>query len=361
MKTKQNPIKGNLEIEMEEDEDLDDDGANNKTGAKNSQPTVDDKDRDQKIVASGQGKATQTLSTESYSEDEEYQEPDFDAYKPAENITHSPASNAEAIDMALLFGTPVESVVEQKEAQNLQREEDPDLEALFRDEPASSATNQYDDDYAADYSHEEMGYQEFPASNEAMTSSGKTNKEKQTEAIPKKVEKGKANVEKKPEQSKPVAANPNQKKAAKIQPEATGADDFNNEDLFAALMGTSKTKPKASEIKPKETTKADATEIEGLFSKVQKPSDGDQSGRAELILNRLKKLPVEYLEARQGGITKVIGMGLKNTKLELNECVSVLKEAGLLVLIDGYETALDSTGKPKSRYFLVKAELLNGK
>ena len=80
-----------------------------------------------------------------------------------------------------------------------------------------------------------------------------------------------------------------------------------------------------------------------------------------MILNRLKKLPAEYLEARHGGITKVIGIGLKNTKLELKDCVSVLKAAGLLVLIDGYETALDSTGKPKSRYFLVKADLLNGK
>jgi len=126
-------------------------------------------------------------------------------------------------------------------------------------------------------------------------------------------------------------------------------------------MGLSKTTAKTNEIKPQEAAKVNATEIEGLFSKAQKQGSGDQSGRSVLILNRLKKLPKEYLEARQGGITKVIGIGLKDSKLELKECVSVLKATGLLVLIDGYETALDSTGKPKSRYFLVKADLLHGK
>ena len=54
-------------------------------------------------------------------------------------------------------------------------------------------------------------------------------------------------------------------------------------------------------------------------------------------------------------------MGLKDTKMDLKDCVSVLKAAGLLEMIDGYETGLDSSGKPQSRYFLVKADLLNGK
>ena len=80
-----------------------------------------------------------------------------------------------------------------------------------------------------------------------------------------------------------------------------------------------------------------------------------------MILNRLKKLPVEYLEARPGGITKVVVLGLKNTKLELKDCVSVLKAADLLILVDGHETAVDSTGKGTLRYFLVKADLLHGK
>jgi hypothetical protein len=72
-------------------------------------------------------------------------------------------------------------------------------------------------------------------------------------------------------------------------------------------------------------------------------------------------LSTDYLERKPGGITKVMGIGLKNTKLELNDCVSVLKAAGILELIDGYETGLDSSGKSKSRYFLVKADLLDGK
>ena len=106
--------------------------------------------------------------------------------------------------------------------------------------------------------------------------------------------------------------------------------------------------------------KSKAKEIEPI-DKIQKPDHNDQSGRATLILNRLKKLSTEFLERKPGGITKVMGTGLKNTKLELNDCVSVLKAAGLLELIDGFETGLDSSGKPKSRYFLVKADLLDGK
>jgi hypothetical protein len=39
----------------------------------------------------------------------------------------------------------------------------------------------------------------------------------------------------------------------------------------------------------------------------------------------------------------------------------VLKAGGLLILVDGYESGLDSAAKPKSRYFLVKADLLNDK
>lgn len=80
-----------------------------------------------------------------------------------------------------------------------------------------------------------------------------------------------------------------------------------------------------------------------------------------MILSRLKKLPEEYLEARPGGITKVISKGLKAINLELKDCVSVLKADGLLILVDGYESGLDSTAKPKPRYFLVKADLLNDK
>jgi hypothetical protein len=108
-------------------------------------------------------------------------------------------------------------------------------------------------------------------------------------------------------------------------------------------------------------TGSSATRQIAPVDKKPKLDHNDQSGRATLYLNRLKKLSPDYLERKPGGITKVMGTGLKNTKLELNDCVSVLKTAGLLKLIDGYETGLDSSGKPNSRYFLVKADLLDGK
>lgn len=95
--------------------------------------------------------------------------------------------------------------------------------------------------------------------------------------------------------------------------------------------------------------------------KEQETKPGNGSGRADLILNRLKKLPVEYLESQTGKTTKVKALGLKDSKIDLKDCISVLKASGLLEMIDGYETGLDSSGKPTSRYFLVKADLLNGK
>jgi hypothetical protein len=197
----------------------------------------------------------------------ELQDDNFDQDLPsqvgrvAESIRNSEKTDFEPVDMDILFGKKSDPVVMPKGVQNKSSviEDKPELEALSSMEPFSLSTNQYDDDYAADYNlPENVGYH----------------------------------------------------------------SDSNN---------------------------------------IQKQGDNDQSGRAVLILNRLKKLSTEFLEKRPGGMTKVLGSGLKNTKLELNDCVSVLKAAGLLELIDGFETGLDSTGKPKSRYFLVKADLLDGK
>ena len=184
-------------------------------------------------------------------------------------ITRSLKPDQEPVDMNILFGKPAEPVIEHKnEIPNKLREEDPDIEAIFTDEPVSlvlAAVNQYDDDYTADYQPQE--------------------KSEQTPSV--------------------------QKDAAS----------------------------------------------EETNSRV----DDVLSGRAVLILNRLKKLSPEYLEAQPNGITKVLAIGLKNTKLDLKDCVTVLKSAGLLVLVDGYETGLGSPNKSKSRYFLVKADLLDGK
>jgi hypothetical protein len=80
-----------------------------------------------------------------------------------------------------------------------------------------------------------------------------------------------------------------------------------------------------------------------------------------MVLNRLKKLPREYLEAKPGGITKVIAKGLKNTQLTLKDCVSVLKATGLLIPVEGLDTGMDRSGEKIAQYFLVKADLSNGK
>lgn len=150
------------------------------------------------------------------------------------------------------------------------------------------------------------------------------------------------------------------------QTQSTKVDraDHNNDDhadLLAALIGSSSKAPKADPGKPQEAARRhDTVGVEDLFGSAAPKGSGDPAARASLILARLKKLPAEHLEPRPGGITKVAASGLKNTKLELKECMAVLRAAGMLELIDGYETGLDSTGKAKSRYFLVKADLLNG-
>ena len=403
VKTQHKPITGNLQIELEEDDDSVDDESNKKIGDEKSQSTLDANRLDMEIVSSGQSKATRTQISESNSEEvQDVQNSDSGAKNAIETITQPPKSNAEAIDVNILFGKQAAPVVEDKEVKNPAREEDPELEALFSGEPVSSTTNQYDDDYAADYDRGgEIGYQEFPSLNKGITndvlvdrplekkykvqatatfeSNGldvlpqnvstprttvgemkiktDTDKEAQTIAV------GETSTEK-----KAITAHDNRspesqikpEKQAKKQPAEINDNDQNNGDLLGALIGSSKTKPKTREIKTQEAAKENTPEIEGLFGKVQKTSNGDQAGRAVMILNRLKKLPAEYLEARPSGIAKVLGIGLKETKLELKDCISVLKAEGLLVLIEGYETGLDSTGKPKSRYFLVKADLLDG-
>jgi hypothetical protein len=384
VKTQHKPITGNLQIEVEEDDDSVDDESNKKIGDEKSQSTLDANRLDMEIVSSGQNKATWTQLTESNSEEaEDDQNSDSGASTTTETITQSPESNAEAVDITILFGRPAVPVVEDKEIQNPSREEDPELEALFSGETVSSATNQYDDNYAADYHRAgEIGYQKFPSSDKGITNdvlADRALEEENKVQAAETIDEDETSIEKKPEKSKPVAVEVDQEKKAitaddnrssesqikpekqaKKQPAEINDNDQNNGDLLGALIGSSKTKPKTREIKTQEAAKENTPEIEGLFGKVQKTSNGDQAWRAVMILNRLKKLPAEYLEARPSGITKVLGIGLKETKLELKDCISVLKAEGLLVLIDGYETGLDSTGKPKSRYFLVKADLLNG-
>ncbi len=379
-KTQYKPIKGNLiiEVDREEEEDSFDEELEKNVQIGNRAGKADDKDAD----------AKKAPGSESPSKETKNQDSDSDTEETTESLTEVPKSDKEAIDMNMLFGKQKEPVVERKKVKKKPREVDPVLEEIFSEEPVSLAPNQYDDDYAADYyGNEGAGYQDFSSltdgiGNQVLDSALEEEKKK-----PSAIDNSKTKVEKTPEKAKPAPIETQQEKkpntekgnqlaqnqsspekpikkpSTEVSSKAESSRTNQNDDLLSELMGTSTCKPKTNPVNPKtkEPDKTDTAGIEGLFGKAQMTSNSDQPGRAALILNKLKKLPAEYLEARAGGITKVLTAGLKNNKLELNDCVSVLKAEGLIVLIDGHETGLDSTGKPKSRYFLVKAELSNGR
>lgn len=391
-KNQHKPIDGNLRLSPEEDDDEEE--------PKNTKPESDENLPAQEIAPNNQIIEPSEKDVEIDSEENaDDREEGSNSKVIPETVTQTQKPEVEP-DINILLGKPEAPSVKHKEVQHVPLEEDPEIEALFRGEPVSSAINQYDDDYAADYPpSERAGYQDFnsasdnakahmlvdstveakhksplePALDIGMKKDEKSPKKSavtpnaQKDTTPEKA-KGKADkIAKMPKQETPdptqkikssdgqsnqsSVAPTNSKESAKKQT----SDSNPSEDLLGALIGSSKsTQSESLKYQGK------STEIEGLFGKV-KTDNNDQSGRSLMILNRLKRLPTEYLETRPGGITKVIGIGLKDTKLELKNCVSVLKAAGLLVLIDGYETAVDSTEKPKSRYFLVKADLLNGK
>jgi hypothetical protein len=353
VKTQHKPIEGNLRVEQEVDEE---DAVDNKT------PGLAKNEQDQEKSpgnAHRRNKVMKSMVDESNSvSGETEQDLDFQSNGVAESVTESSQSNKEPEDMNILFGKRPVSLVETGKVQNNSREIecDPELDALFNGEPALSAVNQYDDDYAADYQPaEENEYQKYPSSiggnNLDMLSTAKAPPQAS----------GEMKSEQVSEKKEPSVI---AEKPKKIQlTESSHVMEQQAQDPVEDLMGAliSKSEPKSPTVKPQGSIKESLPEIDGLFGKAHKMRNGDQPGRAILILNRLKKLPAEFLAGRPDGITKVMALGLKNTKLELKDCVSVLKAADLLVLINGHETAVDSTGKGVSRYFLVKADLLNGK
>ncbi len=224
------------------------------------------------------------------------------------SVTETPEIDIEPVGMNILFDKQAASVIGHKATKEKPggTKENPGLETLFSDDAVSSNINLYDDDYAAEYGHEKA--QKHPSGSR-------------------------------------LPARP-----SCTQMDDPGTWQDGHEDLLGALIGSSKTKPETGQAKPN-----------GLPKEKKPELYGSDQGRSTMIVSRLKKLPEEYLEARPGGITKVISKGLKAINLELKDCVSVLKTDGLLILVDGYESGLDSTIKPKSRYFLVKADLLNDK
>ena len=166
------------------------------------------------------------------------------------------------------------------------------MDILFGNQPRPGESNQYDDDYASDYGDEQT----------AIVI------EKQTESV-----------------LKPV----------------TAINDAEDEDLLALLSTSHKSPEKpgnanlpGAAMYLAETQKLDEDpDFSILLGKTKPPeklsSHDDLKARSGMVLNKLKKLPREYLEAKPGGITKVIAKGLKNTQLTLKDCVSVLKAAAV--------------------------------
>jgi len=187
--------------------------------------------------------------------------------------------------------------------------------------------NQYDDDYAANYQppedHEQVDQNQLRS--EASTSTKKLMPNKDEEKI---------NAEQDVESLMGVLLSQSE------------TDTQKNND-------TKKKKHSDSHLNP-------LPEISHLTGK-QPQSKNNQTGRLDLILKRLRNLPEEHLSVLPGNLTKVMAKGLKDTHLELNDCIAVLKSAGLIELVDGHETGLSKKGKGTSRYFLIRANLFDGK
>lgn len=275
-----------------------------------------------------------------------------------------------------------------------------EMDILFGSRTEPVETNQYDDDYASDYQNGQAAYASSPEVTYAYTDDQAHGIIKRPEETIKPVsainnaknknlseplstdqespEVLKNSDSKKTDNPKPTesaselltSARKSQKvfEEQKLTPKTAPkpSEAFKTSDLLSELTETSKS-PKKDKIKSTAgTTKADSnSDISKLFGNTntqkEQPNHDDLKLRSGIVLNRLKKLPIEFLESRPGGITKVIAKGLRNTNLNLRDCVSVLKAADLLVLVDGLETGMDSLGEKLSQYFLVKADLLDGK
>ncbi|MGZ8172486.1 MULTISPECIES: MobH family relaxase [Methylobacter] len=279
-----------------------------------------------------------------------------------------------------------------------------EMDILFGRQAKPVETNQYDDDYASDYHNEQTAYasssevvinaedenlseplstdQESPevlknldskktdnpkpteSASELLTSARKSQKviekldntkKPSTKTAPKPSEVFKTS-------EKPSKVNSPRETLLEVDEKRSNATSV----LLSELTGASKSQKKDKIKSTAGTTKADSnSDISKLFGNAntqkEQPNHDDLKSRSGMVLNRLKKLPIEFLESRPGGITKVIAKGLRNTNLNLKDCVSVLKAADLLVLVDGLETGMDSLGEKLSQYFLVKADLLDGK
>jgi len=278
-----------------------------------------------------------------------------------------------------------------------------EMDILFGRQSKPVETNQYDDEYASGYHNEQTAYasssevvinaedenlsEPFSTAQESPevlknSDSKKTGNPKPAENAPELLTSARKSQKvfeeldntKKPMPKtapKPLEAFKTAEKPSKVNsPHATllEVDEKHSNAtsvLLSELTETSKSQKKDKIKSTAGSTKADSNSaISKLFGNTntqkEQPNHDDLKSRSDMVLSRLKKLPIEFLESRPGGITKVLTKGLRNTNLNLRDCVSVLKAADLLVLVDGLETGMDSLGEKLSQYFLVKADLLDG-
>lgn len=333
VKTQHKPIDGNLRIKIDENEESEErtelQAQSNNDSEADEYTSKDQLEENHSEIVTDKQEQKTDPSQEVDDENVDSQNPDVYAESSVKIVL---ATHDEPIDTSILFQKTEINQPKTKVTKNSNKKIDK-FSSNNKIHADTLAKNVYDDDYASDYQPaKESGYDKL-----AFESDEKAE-------IPDKFQ---------------LTIQDTNKKITK--------DDNDAEDLLGSLVGSSKNEPKKNNSIPRkqEAEKTNTPELDTLLGKkakeIENTKSDDRSGRAGLILNRLKKLPVEFLESQPGGITKIKSIGLKDTKMDLKDCVSVLKAAGLLEMIDGYETGLDSSGKPQSRYFLVRADLLNGK
>jgi hypothetical protein len=334
VKTQHKPIDGNLRIKVDENEDSEErselhDQSNIDSEA-NEHTSKDRLDETHSEIIENTEERKTDPNQDVTDESDKPKYPDVNAESSAQTVL---ATHDELIDTSVLFQKPEINQPKNKTKKNSNKKVDNKFSSDNKSHADTLAINNYDDDYASDYlAAKENEYGELVFKRDE-----------------------KAEI---PEKNQLTIQDANKE---------IHTDNNGTEDLLCSLIGSSKNEPKKikSNQKEQEAGKSNVPELHSLLGKKAKEKENaksdDGSGRAGLILNRLKKLPNEYLESQPGGITKIKSIGLKDTKMVLKDCISVLKAAGLLEMIDGYETGLDSSGKPQSRYFLVRADLLNGK
>jgi hypothetical protein len=214
-----------------------------------------------------------------------------------------------------------------------------DIEAEFDGGSEAYTSNQYDDEYAADYQAvvdrdiKNTGDSYFEEDGEKVDFNKNAFAEKQLEPNNKETSSVSSRVK------KPLA-----------KKEANVATDEKTESLIGLLISSSKSEPEGI----KHTQKKHQPDLSSKQS-------NNKPNQVDWVLKQLKNLPAEHVSVLPDGMTKVMVKGVKETRIKLNDCISVLKSAGLIELVDGHETGLSKTGNGTSRYFLIRANLFDGK